>query len=226
MPTGAHNFKRQLVHTRRARGMRSKAGGTAARHRNGTGRVHTCLPLPIDRRGDAFGTKSRVCNSTGQLLRRIDYQSTIMLTGAHNFKRQLVHTRRARGHAQQGWRHGGVGTETCHGEEIHTCLPLPIDRRGDARFGTKSRVCNSTDGAPSCIDYQSTTMPTGAHNFKRQLVHTRRAPRGCSQPGEEAGGRRGSVSALHPHPLCAPLPARPPDPSGAPPPTPSGPEPL
>ena len=85
-----------------------------------------------------------------------------------------------RGHAQQGWRHGGVGTETCHGEEIHTCLPLPIDRRGDARFGTKSRVCNSTDGAPSCMDYQSTIMPTGAHNFKRQLVHTRRAPRACA----------------------------------------------
>ena len=113
-----------------------------------------------------------------------------------------------RGHAQQGWRHGGVGTETCHGEEIHTCLPLPIDRRGDARFGTKSRVCNSTDGASSCIDYQSTIMPTGAHNFKRKLVHTRRAPRGCSQPGEEAGGRRGSVSAL----LGAAPPCRPPPP--------------
>ena len=60
-------------------------------------------------------------------------------------------------------------------------LRLPQrDRRGDARFGTKSRVCNSTDGAPSCIDYQSTIMPTGAHNFKRQLVHTRRAPRACA----------------------------------------------
>ena len=82
-------------------------------------------------------------------------------------------------------------------------LRLPQrDRRGDARFGTKSRVCNSTDGAPSCIDYQSTTMPTGAHNFKRQLVHTRRAPRGCSQPGEEAGGRRGSVSAPDPPSLA------------------------
>ena len=91
-------------------------------------------------------------------------------------------------------------------------LRLPQrDRRGDARFGTKSRVCNSTDGAPSCIDYQSTTMPTGAHNFKRQLVHTRRAPRGCSQPGEEAGGRRGSVSAL----LGAAPPCRPPPPQAA-----------
>ena len=85
-----------------------------------------------------------------------------------------------RGHAQQGWRHGGIGTETCHGEEIHTCLPLPIDRRGDARLGTKSLVCNSTDGASSCIDYQSTIVPTGVHNFKRQLVHTRRAPRACA----------------------------------------------
>ena len=85
-----------------------------------------------------------------------------------------------RGHAQQGWRHGGIGTETCHGEEIHTCLPLPIDRRGDARLGTKSLVRNSTDGASSCIDYQSTIVPTGAHNFKRQHVHTRRAPRACA----------------------------------------------
>ena len=87
-------------------------------------------------------------------------------------------------------------------------LRLPQrDRRGDARFGTKSRVCNSTDGAPSCIDYQSTIMPTGAHNFKRQHVHTRRAPRGRSQPGEEAGGSAGRRRAApRQGPASHPLP--------------------
>ena len=72
-------------------------------------------------------------------------------------------------------------------------LPPPIGRRGDVRFGTKSRARSVTTGDPSLIDYQCTIMTTGAHNFKPEVVHTRRAPRGCSQPGQR-GGRQGGAA--------------------------------
>ena len=80
-------------------------------------------------------------------------------------------------------------------------LRLPQrDRRGDARFGTKSRVCNRTDGAPSRIDYQSTLMPTGAHSFKkkkraaRKLIISRHG-----RGGKKKNKRHGSFKELECH---------------------------
>ena len=52
---------------------------------------------------------------------------------------------------------------------------------------------HSSTGAASSIDYQYTNMPTGAKNFVLEHVRTRRAPRGCRQPGER-GGRQGGAA--------------------------------
>ena len=81
---------------------------------------------------------------------------------------------------------------------------LSLPHRGDARFGTKSRVCNRTDGAPSRIDYQSTLMPTGAHSFKLEVVHTRRAPRACAARLAARRHRHRNVSRWRDPHLLAP----------------------
>ena len=97
------------------------------------------------------------------------------------------------------------------------------DRRGDARLHVLVCNINLSAGTPSSIDYQYTSMPTGAKKGSPDHVRTRRALRGCRQPGEEAGGRAGRRRAAprqgpasHPLPgACrgggaTPVPPRPP----------------
>ena len=97
------------------------------------------------------------------------------------------------------------------------------DRRGDARLHVLVCNINLSAGTPSSIDYQYTSMPTGAKKGSPDHVRTRRAPRGCRQPGEEAGGRAGRRRAApRQSPASRPLPGaggeglRPPLPPGPP----------
>ena len=81
------------------------------------------------------------------------------------------------------------------------------DRRGDARLHVLVCNMNLSAGTPSSIDYQYTSMPTGAKKGSPDHVRTRRAPRGCRQPGEEAGGRAGRRRAApRQSPASRPLP--------------------
>ena len=81
------------------------------------------------------------------------------------------------------------------------------DRRGDARLHVLVCNINLSAGTPSSIDYQYTSMPTGAKKGSPDHVRTRRAPRGCRQPGEEAGGRAGRRRAApRQSPASRPLP--------------------
>ena len=103
-------------------------------------------------------------------------------------------------------------------------LRLPQhDRRGDARLHVLVCNINLSAGTPSSIDYQYTSMPTGAKKGSPDHVRTRRALRGCRQPGEAAGGWAGRRRAApRQRPASRPLPGaggeglRPPLPPGPP----------
>ena len=166
---------------------RAARRGGAEQRRDTFAGCHPFSSPPISRRGNVrFGTKSRMRSVNAGAPSCIAYTNTSMTMGAHTFKLEVVQARRApracRQPGQRGRRQGGAGTETCRGGEIversTPAAPPPIGRRGDVRFGTKSRARSVTTGDPSLIDYQCTIMPTGAHNFKPKVVQTRRAPRG------------------------------------------------
>ena len=115
--------------------------------------------------------------------------------------------------------HTGGGGLTARGENftpreksgnMSSQAPLRVpqhDRRGDARLHVLVCNINLSAGTPSSIDYQYTSMPTGAKKGSPDHVRTRRALRGCRQPGEEAGGRAGRRRAApRQGPASHPLP--------------------